>query len=179
MKSFFVRRASVHAWLGLFALALLASVVVGRVNPPQMHTAPQAGATQSREVAALAHDDFDLARLRRQLSDEPVRNLFPVPAPAPAPPAPAPVVQVVRAPKAPAPTVPPLPLRYLGRAIEDGRTTFFIARGKELHMVREGDLIGDDYWVSDITASEMTFTYLPLDARQALAIPNAEPIVVQ
>jgi hypothetical protein len=185
MTSFVVR----SAWIGLAALALLASLVNGRDNPrPRTHGAPdtQTGATQSRELAALAHDDFDLGKLRRQASDQPVRDLFPAPIPPPAPaPAPAPVMQVaqvaqvVHEAKPPAPTVPPLPFRYLGRAIEDGRTTVFVGRGKEHHSVSAGDTIGDDYRVSDINASAVTFTYLPMGRLQALAIPNAEPIMVQ
>lgn len=69
----------------------------------------------------------------------------------------------------PPPQAPPLPFRYLGKMIEDGRTTAFIVSGERNLIVREGDTLQDVYRVERIEEQSMTFTYLPLKQTQVLS----------
>ncbi len=69
----------------------------------------------------------------------------------------------------PPPQAPPLPFRYLGKLIEDGRTTAFIVSGERNLIVREGDTLQGAYRVERIEDQSMTFTYLPLKQSQMLS----------
>jgi hypothetical protein len=80
------------------------------------------------------------------------------------------------APKAEAaPTAPPLPFRYVGKMIEDGRLEVFLARGEESYSVtagsKRGEKLGTEYRVDKVTENRVTFTYLPLKIQQTLEIP--------
>lgn len=67
----------------------------------------------------------------------------------------------------PPPLAPPLPFRYQGKVIEDGRVIAFLAEGTRTHVVRAGDRL-TSYQVEDITAAGMTLVYLPLNEKQQL-----------
>jgi hypothetical protein len=73
---------------------------------------------------------------------------------------------------APRPSAPALPFSYLGKAIEDGKLSVFLARGDDNYSLSPGKKrkIGD-YRVDKVTESQVTFTYLPLKTRQTLDIP--------
>jgi hypothetical protein len=67
------------------------------------------------------------------------------------------------------PTAPPLPFRYLGKMIEDGKLNVFLARGEESLAVRAGSRVGE-YRVDKVTDHEIVFTYLPLKTKQHLPL---------
>lgn len=67
------------------------------------------------------------------------------------------------------PTAPPLPFKYLGKLIDDGRHIVFLSEQNTYLIAREGDRIGT-YRVEEITPKKMTFLYEPLKKRQELAI---------
>jgi Tfp pilus assembly protein PilP len=67
------------------------------------------------------------------------------------------------------PVAPPLPFRYLGKMIEDGKLNVFLARGDESLAVRAGQKLGE-YRVDKVTDSEIVFTYLPLKTKQSLPL---------
>ncbi|GGX90560.1 hypothetical protein [Vogesella alkaliphila] len=101
-----------------------------------------------------------LASLPRELGAGKVRDLFPVqswyvppPPPKPAPPKP-----------------PPLPFTYLGKAIDDGMVSVFVAQGDRNLVVKTGDVIDGVYRADSILPPVMTFTYLPLQMQQTLEI---------
>jgi len=73
----------------------------------------------------------------------------------------------------PAPTAPPLPFSYMGKMLEDGRTTVFLTRQNRNFVVTAGDTIESTYRVDDISAHFMTFVYLPLNIKQTLQIGEA------
>lgn len=172
MKLSLSRHISPRAAVGVAVLAALVSLVSGREKPePQQHAALDA-----HRVAPAPHAgaSLDPDKLKRQAKDEAVNDLFPAPpsgAPGNAPRA--------QAEGATAPVVPPLPFRYLGKAVEADRTSVFVARGEEHYAVRAGDRIGRDYRVERISEKAVTFTYLPSRARQTLALPSSEPIVLE
>lgn len=65
---------------------------------------------------------------------------------------------------------PPIPFRYIGRMIEDGKLEVFLVRGEEHFSVAAGDMLGADYRVEAVTDSEVVLVYLPLNARQSLPL---------
>jgi len=67
------------------------------------------------------------------------------------------------------PVAPPLPFRYLGKMLEDGKLAVFLANGEESLSVSAGQRIGE-YRVDKVTESEVVFTYLPLKTKQSLPL---------
>lgn len=65
---------------------------------------------------------------------------------------------------------PPIPFRYIGRVIEDGKLEVFLVRGEEHFSVAAGDMLGADYRVEAVTDTEVVLVYLPLNARQRLPL---------
>jgi hypothetical protein len=83
------------------------------------------------------------------------------------PPPPAPVVH--REP--PRPVAPPLPFSFMGQYVESGgRPVYYLVRGDKVYDVHVGDMIETTYRVESGGADKLTFTYLPLDERQTLAL---------
>lgn len=152
---------------GVALVGALASVVAGRERPT-LELAPaapaSAGATPAQAGAPFGLDLGKLA-LRSEHGDEqkaapPVdpfapRSFSPMVAPQAGAPA--------------KPVAPPLPFRYLGKMIEDGKLAVFLARGDESLSVKAGQTIGE-YRVEKVTDSEVVFTYLPLKTKQSLPL---------
>ena len=171
----FSRRDALRLSLPVLALALIASVVAGREKPSAAPAQP-ASRIEARVSAKAALDhDLDLSALARAPADaqmapasDPFARLsFAPPAPAPAP-AQAQAKAAGSAPAGP----PPLPFTYLGKMIEDGKLRVFVARGGESHTLRAGEKL-EQYRVDKVSEAQVTFTYLPLKARQTLDIPAA------
>lgn len=135
---------------------LVAGVVAGREKPSVEIIQSQ------RPVARAAADDIDLTKLKRGEATVPQNDPFkgfsqPKPQPAAA-------VQVQEKPSA-----PPLPFRYFGRLTENGKTEVFVMRGEELLSIDAGQQHGE-YRVEQVSASQISFTYLPLKTRQTLEL---------
>ena len=139
--------------LAVTVLALLASVVAGRERPI---------ITAISETAAQTLDLSKLERASASAGAAPAADPF-----APksfAPPHAAEQPQARAKPEARA-----LPFRYLGKLIDDGKLSVFLANGGESLSVHAGDRIGD-YRVDKVTESEVQFTYLPLKTKQSLPL---------
>lgn len=67
------------------------------------------------------------------------------------------------------PALPPLPYRYVGTLRADGRLELLLMRGGQLYSVAAGDVIDGEYRVDALTDSSISFTYLPLKAKQSWA----------
>lgn len=147
---------------------LLASVVAGHENP---QPAPAPAAIAQAQPPARARPtgaELDLERIKRSAKEETIPELFAprgweadsarrAAKPRPGPP--------------PAPTAPPLPFSYLGKLIDGERTVVFLARGERTYSVEPGTQVDEIYRLEQARPAELTFTYLPLGTRQALAIP--------
>lgn len=159
--------------LGPLLLATLAAVALVEDDDPatpaprERRVAAQAG-DRSREVqpeSPLALADFlnlpdaDEASDENEQSD-PFRIKSWVVTPPPAPP--------------PAPTAPPLPFKYLGRILDEGRYTVFLSQENKYLIAREGDRIGNDYRVESITENRMTVLYEPLKQVQELVMGSGD-----
>ena len=134
-------------------MALLAGVVVGREKPTELII------EKPRTEAA----EFDLSRLERPEAAAPAgdpfaKRSFGAPAAAQAASAPA------------KPEAPELPFRYMGKVIEDGKLEILLLRGDEHFSVAAGDKVGGEYRLDKVTASSLTFTYLPMKKKQTLEI---------
>jgi len=139
---------------GLAVVSALASVVAGREAPTLDVVQPAA-----RPQAAV---DMDISRLEHRTDEGPAADPFSPKSFASAPQAPA-----AAAPEKAGP--PPLPFRYLGKMIEDGKLAVFLAQGDESLSVKAGDRIGD-YRVDAVTETEVRFTYLPMKTKMSLPL---------
>jgi hypothetical protein len=147
------------------ALALAAGVVAGREKPAVELAAEAPRATQAavRSEALAADTDLDLSVLERRGAAAPQADLFARRSFAPARARQAPAA-------APAPSAPPLPFRYIGQLIEDGKLEIILLRGSEHLTVAEPGALDAEYRVDALSESSIAFTYLPLNTRQTLDI---------
>jgi len=74
---------------------------------------------------------------------------------------------------APVPTAPPLPFQFIGKLDDSRQLQVFLQNGERLYVVRAGDVIDDVYKVDRISATEMSFVYLPLKFAQTLSVGSA------
>jgi hypothetical protein len=139
------------------AAVLVAGVVAGREKP-----ALEIVQEKAPRVATVSADDIDLTKLKRGEAAAPQNDPFsrkgfePKPQPA--------AVQVQEKPSA-----PPLPFRYFGRLTENGKTEVFVMLGEELLTIAEGQKHGE-YRGEQVSASQISFTYLPLKTKQTLEL---------
>jgi hypothetical protein len=161
MTTVLTRKVPPRAVLAVAVLTLLVSLVSGR---EKIELIPASTEESARATAGVA--DLDPEKLKRP-APQPAQSVTdPFAASRPAAP-PASVQQATP----PAPAVPALPFRYVGRAVEEGRIAVFLERGKENYSVAQGEQAGRDYRIEQITEAAVTFTYLPLGARQTLVVP--------
>lgn len=137
----------------------LASVVAGREAPsPVVEPAKPRIDTQLQ-----VNTDIDLAKLESRVDEGAKTDAF---APRNFSPVVPPQAAAAHAPKQEAPA---LPFRYLGKMVEDGKLSVFLANGDESITVHAGQRIGD-YRVDKITEAEIRFTFLPLKTKQSLPL---------
>jgi len=156
----------VRAGIPVLALALIASVVVGRERPSEVAAEPAARIPARVDSRAALEQDLDLSKLHREVAEVKVepgadpfaRRSFGSPAAAAA------------GPQAPA-GAPALPFRYLGKAIEDGKLTVFLMRGNDSFSVSSKQALDEQYRVDKVTETQVTFTHLPSKQKQTLDIP--------
>lgn len=97
-------------------------------------------------------------------------QVAPAPPPAPVRAArPAPPVAAQAAVAAP----PPMPFRFIGKLDQGEQLQVFLLRGTQLHVVKVGDVIDEQYRVDSISGTQMKLVFLPLQAAQTLTIGTA------
>ena len=164
----FPRKDLMRIAIPVALLALIASVVSGMEKPATPAVEAPAARIDTRVRAQEADFNVDLAALAREAGEAEAprasvrdpfaqRSFSSAPQNAAAGPA--------------APSVPQLPYRYLGKAIEDGKLSVFLQRGEQSYSVRAGDKLDGEYRVASVTESTVTFVYLPMKKRQTLEIP--------
>lgn len=126
-------------------------------------------------VSPLSASDVQLERLvaRQRALDSADRDADPAAAngfdPTSWRPLPSPAQAMAVAEPAPAPVAPPFPYAYLGGLSEDGVRTTFFTQGERVLPVKAGDTVDAVYRVDQMTETQMTLTYLPLN--QSLSLP--------
>ena len=146
------------SFAAIAVVSALASVVAGREAPSPIvePAAPRA------DARLQANTDIDLAKLEERADEGAKIDAF----------APRNFSPVIPAQAAGVPArreTPPLPFRYLGKMVEDGKLSVFLANGDESISVHAGQRIGD-YRIDKITEAEVRFTYLPLKTKQSLPL---------
>ena len=152
-----VASAGIVAWDRLRAKPVGVAAAVAR--PAGKATAPSAMPTRDAAPA--------IAKLRPR-TDYLAEGVDAFPAlnpPAPSTVA-APPPQAMETP--PRPTAPPIPFTVIGKKLEGGTWEVYLAKGELTYVVRQGDVVADDYRVSTITPTQMTLLYLPLNEQQTL-----------
>jgi len=119
----------------------------------------------AREAAPEVPDEADqlqLERLERRKFSAQAGDIFRrqswVPPPPPS------------ASKPPPPSPPPLQFKYLGRVVEGDETRVFLVLAERNYIVKPGENIDSQYRVDAVNDHAITLTYLPLNAKQMLAI---------
>lgn len=148
---------------GVALVGALASVVAGRERPTLDLATPRAKAGSAASTAAIADLELEKLAARSEGMAKPEKPVDPF-----APRSFSPLVAAAPA-KPQKPVAPPLPFRYLGKMLEDGKLNVFLARGEESLSVHAGQKIGE-YRVDKVTESEIVFTYLPLKTKQSLPL---------
>lgn len=119
-----------------------------------------------------AAESIDALALRAGDEDSALANPFAVMQwEAPAPKAAEKPLQTVEL--APPPAAPPLPFRFLGRYVEDDKAVVFLQYKDENLVVREGDVLVEQYKVERLSHGELTLLYLPLNEHQTLELGAA------
>jgi Tfp pilus assembly protein PilP len=152
---------------GVAIVGALASVVAGRERPTLDLRQPRAAAS----VPGAAIADLELDRLTsRTEHSEGKKGVDPSVDPFAPRSFSGPEAAVAAQPAKPQkPVAPPLPFRYLGKMLEDGKLNVFLSRGDESLSVHAGQKLGE-YRVDKVTDSEIVFTYLPLKTKQSLPL---------
>ena len=159
----------VRAAIPVLATVLVASVTVGRERPVDAPAEPASRLNARVDARAAVEQDLDLSRLHRQVAEAEVdpehdpfaRRSFGGRGEA-----------ASRGSAAPVPSgPPPLPFRYMGKAIEDGKLSVFLMRGNDSYSVHSKQALDEQYRVDKVTETQVVFTYLPLKAKQTLDIP--------
>lgn len=119
----------------------------------------------TREALSQAPDEAEqlhLERLERRKFNAQAGDIFRRQSWAPPPP-PAPS-------KPPPPSPPPLQFKYVGRVTEGDETRVFLALAERNYIVKPGENIDGQYRMDAVSDHAVTLTYLPLNAKQMLAI---------
>ncbi|MCC6532008.1 MAG: hypothetical protein IT531_05625 [Burkholderiales bacterium] len=171
---------------GALCLAVLAAIYAGpaedvvKPRPLAQRETPvasnrSASPAQDALAATTVPADPDLEQLRRRLhpseAAQEIKNAFVprtwvVAKPAPQPIAASPAASVASTPPAP----PPLPFKYLGQLNETGRTLVFLSRDEAPVVGQVGETLDGGYRIDKVADTAIEFTYLPMNARQVLAI---------
>ena len=98
-----------------------------------------------------------------------VRNTHPLP---PAPPPPPPMMVMTTPPPPPKPTAPAPDFTYLGRMMDAGTITVFLASGENFKAVTVGGKINADWELEGIGKKALKLRYLPLNENKELSLGN-------
>lgn len=105
--------------------------------------------------------NLELDRLERRKFSAQAGDIFSRKSWAPPPPPPM---------KSGPPPPPPLLFKYLGKVMEGEETRVFLSLSDRNYIVKQGENIDNRYRVDEVSDQMITFTYLPLGAKQTLFI---------
>lgn len=139
-----------------------------RLPQRETRTAKNETGSEAAREAANEAEGLQLERLERRKFSAQAGDIFRRQSWAPPPPPPS---------KPPPPSPPPLQFKYLGRVTEGGETQVFLALAERNYIVKPGENIDSQYRMDEVNDQAITLTYLPLNAKQMLAIagPGGAP----
>jgi len=68
---------------------------------------------------------------------------------------------------------PPLPIQFLGRFTDEGKTAYFLQIDGRDVVAHPGEKIDDNYQFDSVSNGSLHFTYLPLNQPQSLAVGDS------
>jgi hypothetical protein len=141
----------------------LVDVIIPRSQPPLRQESRMASAPAAdTQLAWVASDDDPFA----------VREWQAPPPPAAAPSQALPAAVPASPPPPPAP--PPLPYKFVGQMNNDAVRTVYLARGDQVMLAHQGDVLDGSYKVIAIRPAEIEFEAVASGLKQTLAIPVQE-----
>ena len=75
-----------------------------------------------------------------------------------------------------APVAPPMPYRFAGKLLQDGKLQVFLAKGDEVVSAREGETLDGTYRVESIDDAQITLLYLPLKHKESIPVNSSLPL---
>lgn len=69
-----------------------------------------------------------------------------------------------------APSAPPLPFRFAGRLLHDGKLQVFLSSGDSPIPVTEGEVLDGVYRIESIADDRITLVYLPLNQKESIPL---------
>lgn len=72
-----------------------------------------------------------------------------------------------------APRVPAMPYRYAGKAVHEGQTKVYLAKGERVFPIRTGDTLDGAYRVQAIENTRITLLYLPLGRKETIPVKSS------
>lgn len=133
-----------------------------REEAPAAETrAPKARTASEIPREAAEPEGLEIERLERRKFSAQAGDIFRQQSWAPPPPPPS------ANPEPPAP--PPLQFKYLGKIIDGDEIRVFLALAERNYILKPGENINSQYRMEEVNESSITFTYLPLNAKQALS----------
>jgi hypothetical protein len=134
---------------------------------PQKETRPETRPVEQQGTSEA--EQLQLERLERRKFRAEAGEIFRSRSWAPPPPPPSSV-------KHGPPPPPPLQFKYLGKVVEGEETRVFLALAERNYIVKPGENINNQYRVDEVNEHAITFTYLPLNAKQTLTTAGAGDI---
>jgi hypothetical protein len=153
------------------AAAAAAAAALAQLDGSRTPTSDAASRDVSRPSVAATEPSRLAALPQREPIGAPQGQLFgprswaPEPSPAAKAAAAAPVVEK--------PSAPPLPYRFGGQVVQEGGMRVVLLKGDRVYEVREGETLEDGYRLDAIQPRGLSFTYVPLGAKQELAVSGA------
>ena len=68
---------------------------------------------------------------------------------------------------------PPLPIQFLGRFTDEGKTAYFLQIDGRDVVAHPGEKLDDNYQFDSVSNGSLHFTYLPLNQPQSLAVGDS------
>jgi hypothetical protein len=154
----------------MFAIYFAPEADDGAVVAPARAT--QSASREARPASAAVQGvlhAIDLKIYRRLAAEEEQGNLFASRNWSP-PPKPVEKLKEAAAPQPPPPEAPPLPFRFLGRMVDNGKISYFLQWNDRNLVMHAGESVDGTYVLEGESGGGLTFTYVPLNQKQTLVV---------
>jgi hypothetical protein len=74
------------------------------------------------------------------------------------------------------PVAPPMPYRFAGKLVQDGKLQIFVAKDDAVLPIRVGDTLDGAYRVEAIGEAQITLLYLPLKRKETIPVSSSLPV---
>ncbi|MFN7085518.1 MAG: cohesin domain-containing protein [Burkholderiales bacterium] len=71
------------------------------------------------------------------------------------------------------PTAPPLPYKFAGKLVQEGRLQMFLSKGDTAIPIKQGEILDGSYRVESIADDRITLVYIPLNYRENIPVSSA------